>query len=58
MRNAVSDVGRLNCPSFFNGTKEEAEGTATRCRPLPPPVVPAFGGFDTQYGIPGLVGGN
>jgi hypothetical protein len=42
MRNAVSDVGRLNCSSFFNGTKQEAEGTATHHRSLPPPAVPAL----------------
>jgi hypothetical protein len=52
-RNVVGDVGRINYSSFSNRTKEEADGTAThrsrrRAR---------FGGFDTQEGIPGLVGG-
>jgi hypothetical protein len=46
-RNVIDDAGQINCSSFSNGTKEEAKGTAT-CR---------FGGFDTQEGIPGLVGG-
>jgi hypothetical protein len=37
----------------LNRTKEEAEGTtAHRCRRHA-----LFGGFDTQQGIPGLVGG-
>jgi hypothetical protein len=37
----------------LNRTKEEAEGTVARrrCRRA------RFGGFDTQEGIPGLVGG-
>jgi hypothetical protein len=50
-RNAISDAGRINCSSFSNRTKEEAEGTAARHRRA------RFGGFDTQDGIPGLVGG-
>jgi hypothetical protein len=49
-RNAVDDAGWINCSSFSNRTKEEAEGTAARRRAR-------FGGFDTQDGIPGLVGG-
>jgi hypothetical protein len=49
--NAVGDAGRINCSSFSNRTKEEAEGTAARCRRA------HFGGFDTQDGIPCLVGG-
>jgi hypothetical protein len=48
-RNVIGDAGRINCSSFSNRIKEEAEGTATRCRPHRA----HFGGFDTQ----GLVGG-
>jgi hypothetical protein len=51
-RNVIG-AGRINCSSFSNRTKEEAEGTAAcrrrRCA--------HFGGFDTQDGIPSLVGG-
>jgi hypothetical protein len=48
-RNVVSDARRINCSSFSNRTKEEAEGTsAYRCA--------RFDGFDTQEGIPSLVG--
>jgi hypothetical protein len=50
-RNAVGDAGRINCSSFSNKTKEEAEGTTARRRRA------RFGGFDTQDGIAGLVGG-
>jgi nicotinic acid phosphoribosyltransferase len=50
-RNVVDDAGRINCSSFSNRTKEEAEGTAARRRRA------RFGGFDTQDGILGLVGG-
>jgi hypothetical protein len=42
-RNVVGDAGRI---------KKEAEGTAARRRRA------RFGGFDTQEGILGLVGGN
>jgi hypothetical protein len=44
---------KINCSSFPNRTKEEAEGTAARRRPRRA----RFGGFDTQEGILGLVGG-
>jgi hypothetical protein len=37
-------VGRINCSSFSNRTKEEAEGTAARCRPRRA----RFDGFDTH----------
>jgi nicotinic acid phosphoribosyltransferase len=50
-RDAVGNTGRINCSSFSNRTKEEAEGTAARRRRA------HFGGFDTQDGILGLVGG-
>jgi hypothetical protein len=50
-RNVVGDAGRINYSSFSNRTKEEAEGTTARRRRA------RFGGFDTQDGIPGLVGG-
>jgi hypothetical protein len=53
MRNAVGGVGQINCSSFYNRTKDEAEGTAARCRGRHG----RFGSFDTQEGIPGLVGG-
>jgi hypothetical protein len=49
-RNVVGDAGQINCFSFSNRAKEEAEGT-TACRRA------RFGDFDTQEGIPGLVGG-
>jgi hypothetical protein len=45
--------GRINCSSFSKRTKEEAKGIAA-CRR---PHCARFGGFDTQDGIPGLVGG-
>jgi hypothetical protein len=51
-RNTVGDAGRINSSSFSNRTKEETEGTAT-CRRRHA----HFGGFDTQEGITGLVGG-
>jgi hypothetical protein len=51
-RNAVGDARRINCSSFSNRTKEEAEGTAARRRRCA-----LFGGFDTHEGIPVLVGG-
>jgi hypothetical protein len=49
--NAVGDAGRINCSSFSNRTKEEAEGTAAHRRRA------RFGGYDTQDAIPGPVGG-
>jgi hypothetical protein len=52
-RNIVGDKGRINCSSFSNITKEEAEGTATHRRRRRA----RFSDFDTQEGIPGLVGG-
>jgi hypothetical protein len=52
-RNVVSNMEKINCSSFPNRTKEEAEGTAARSRPRRA----RFGGFDTQEGILGLVGG-
>jgi hypothetical protein len=52
-RNVVGDAGQINCSSFSNRTKDEAEGTAAHCRCRRA----RFGGFDTQDGIPGLVGG-
>jgi hypothetical protein len=39
----------------LNRTKKEAEGTAARCRRHR--CRARFGGFDTQEGILGLVGG-
>jgi hypothetical protein len=51
-RNTVGDAGRINCSSLSNRTKEEAEGTVARRR------CAQFGGFDTQDGIPSLIGGN
>jgi hypothetical protein len=50
-RNVIGDAGRINCSSYSNRTKEEAEGTAARRRRA------LFGGFDTQDGTLGLVGG-
>jgi hypothetical protein len=44
-RNAIGDTGRINCSSFSNRTKEEAEGTATRHYSCPRRA--RFGGFDT-----------
>jgi hypothetical protein len=32
-RNAISDVGRINCSSFSNRAKEEAEGTTAPAVP-------------------------
>jgi hypothetical protein len=46
--------GRINCSSFSNKTKEEAEGTAARHRR---PLLARFGSFDTQEGMLGLMGG-
>jgi hypothetical protein len=51
--NTIGDAGWINCSSFSNRTKEEAVGTTARCRSRRA----RFGGFDTQEGIPGLVGG-
>jgi hypothetical protein len=48
--NVVGDAGWVNCSSFSNRTKEKAEGAAARHHVC-------FGSFDTQDGIPGLVGG-
>jgi hypothetical protein len=49
----VLHLNRTGPHSHLNRTKEEAEGTtAHRCR-----CRARFGGFDTQEGIPGLVGG-
>jgi hypothetical protein len=50
-RNTVGDAGRINCSSFSNRTKEKVDGTSARRRRA------RFSGFDTQEGIPGLVGG-
>jgi hypothetical protein len=50
--NDVGNAGQINCSSFSNRTKEEALGIATRHRPCRA----RFGGFDTQEGIPCLVG--
>jgi hypothetical protein len=50
-RDAVGNAGWINCSSFSNRTKEEAEGTAARRHRA------HFGGFDTQDDILGLVGG-
>jgi hypothetical protein len=52
-RNSVSDAGWINYSSFFNRTKEEAEGTTARHYPCRA----HFGGFDTQEGTLGLVDG-
>jgi hypothetical protein len=52
-RNVVGDAGQINCSSFSNRRKEEAEGSAAR----PRPHRACFDGFDTKEGIPGLVGG-
>jgi hypothetical protein len=48
----ILHLNRTDPNSHLNRTKEEAEGTAARrrCRAR-------FGGFDTQEGILGLVGG-
>jgi hypothetical protein len=43
-RNAVGDAGWINCSSFYDRTKEEAEGTAAHFRPCRA----RFGGFDTK----------
>jgi hypothetical protein len=47
----VLHLNRTGPHSHLNRTKEEAEGTPARRRRA------RFGGFDTQEGIPGLVGG-
>jgi hypothetical protein len=52
-RNVIGDAGRINYSSFSNRTKEEAEGTTARHRPHHA----RFDGFNTQEGIPCLVGG-
>jgi hypothetical protein len=48
----VLHLNRTGPRSHLNRTKEEAEGIAARRRRRA-----RFGGFDTQKGIPGLVGG-
>jgi hypothetical protein len=53
-RNVVGDAGRINCSSFSNRTKEEAEGTAARRHPHRA----RFGGFDTEESIPDPVAAN
>jgi hypothetical protein len=52
-RNTVGHAGRINCSSFYNRRKEEAEGTTARRRPRRA----CCSCFDTQEGILGLVGG-
>jgi hypothetical protein len=47
------NVGRINCSSFSNRTKDEVEGTATHHRR---PRRASFGSFDTQEGILSLIG--
>jgi hypothetical protein len=47
----VLHLNRTGSHSHLNRTKEEAEGTAARRRRRA-----RFGSFDTQEGIPGLVG--
>jgi hypothetical protein len=49
----VLHLNRTGPHSHLSRTKEEAEGTAARCRRRRA----RFGGFDTQEGILGLVGG-
>jgi hypothetical protein len=49
----VLHLNKTGPHSHLNRTKEEAEGTAARHRRRRA----RFGGFDTQEGIPGLVGG-
>jgi hypothetical protein len=49
----VLHLNRTGHHSHLNRTKEEAEGTAARRRRRRA----RFDGFDTQEGIPGLVGG-
>jgi hypothetical protein len=49
----LSSIGRINYSSFSNITNDEAEGAATCHRPRHA----RFGGFDTQEGTLGLVGG-
>jgi hypothetical protein len=49
----VLHLNRTGPHSHLNRTMEGAEGTATRRRRRRG----RFGGFDTQEGIPGLVGG-
>jgi hypothetical protein len=48
----VLHLNRTGPHSHLNRTKEEAEGTASRRHRRRA----RFGGFDTQEGIPGLVG--
>jgi hypothetical protein len=48
----VLHLNRTGPHSHLNRTKEEAEGTAARRHRRRA----RFGGFDTQEGIPGLVG--
>jgi hypothetical protein len=49
----VLHLNRTRPHNHLNRTKKEAEGTVARrrCRHA------RFGGFDTQEGIPGLIGG-
>jgi hypothetical protein len=49
----VLHLNRTGPHSHLNRIKEEAEGTTARCRRRRA----RFGGFDTQEGILGLVGG-
>jgi hypothetical protein len=49
----VLHLNRTGPHSHLSRTKVEAEGTAARCRRRRA----RFGGFDTQEGILGLVGG-
>jgi hypothetical protein len=51
-RNVIGDARQIKYSSFSNRTKEEAECTATRRHPRRA----HFGSFDTQEGIPGLIG--
>jgi hypothetical protein len=44
-RNAIVDVGQINCSSFSNRTKEEEEDTAARRRHR---RRARFGDFDSQ----------
>jgi hypothetical protein len=50
----ILHLNRTGPYSHLNRTKEEAEGTTARCCRR---RCARFGGFDTQEGIPGLVGG-
>jgi hypothetical protein len=49
----ILHLNRTGPHSHLNRTKEEAKGTAARRHRRRA----RFGGFDTQEGIPGLVGG-